>query len=223
MRYAAENVAIQPAGKPVIGKFLLALMNPGDEVLYPNPGFPIYSSLVEFLGGVAVPYMYVEHADGFRLNLEALERSIHRQDTAPHPERLPQPDWRRAPPPDESRTDWPSSSSSTTCSCSVTKPTSLIRYGCESFARLAATHGADCAVILYTFGKKYAMTGFRLGAAIGLRPVIDIIVRLNVNWESCSNHFAQYGAVEALIGDQSGRLRMLEALRERRDAGARRT
>ena len=74
--YARENVAIQPAGKPVIGKFLLALMDPGDEVLYPNPGFPIYSSLVGFFGGVAVPYTYLEDPERFRLDLEGIERRI---------------------------------------------------------------------------------------------------------------------------------------------------
>ena len=50
LRYDPENVSVQPGGKPVIGKFLLTLMNPGDEVLYPNPGFPIYESQIEFLG-----------------------------------------------------------------------------------------------------------------------------------------------------------------------------
>ena len=58
INYSMENVAIQPGGKPTIGKFLLALMNPGDEVLYPNPGYPIYESQIEFNGGVAVPYTY---------------------------------------------------------------------------------------------------------------------------------------------------------------------
>jgi aspartate/methionine/tyrosine aminotransferase len=62
------------------------------------------------------------------------------------------------------------------------------------------------------------MTGFRLGAAIGPRRLIDIIVRLNVNWESCANHFAQYGALEALTGGGSGTTEMLARLRERRDA-----
>ena len=70
------NVAIQPGGKPVIGKFILTLMNPGDEVLYPNPGYPIYESQIEFHGGVAVPYGYVEGKDGFEIDLEALEASI---------------------------------------------------------------------------------------------------------------------------------------------------
>ena len=59
MTYGPENVAVQPGGKPVIEKFLLTLMDPGDEVLYPSPGFPIYESQIEFLGGVAKPYGFV--------------------------------------------------------------------------------------------------------------------------------------------------------------------
>ena len=60
VEYSMENVAIQPGGKPTIGKFFLAMMNPGDEVLYPNPGYPIYESQIEFHGGKAVPYGYIE-------------------------------------------------------------------------------------------------------------------------------------------------------------------
>ncbi|MBW2078634.1 MAG: aminotransferase class I/II-fold pyridoxal phosphate-dependent enzyme, partial [Deltaproteobacteria bacterium] len=56
--YSMDNVSIQPGGKPAISKFFMALMNPGDEVLYPNPGYPIYESQIEFLGGKAVPYGY---------------------------------------------------------------------------------------------------------------------------------------------------------------------
>ena len=54
VQYTMENVAIQPGGKPTIGKFFLTMMNPGDEVLYPNPGYPIYESMIEFHGGKAV-------------------------------------------------------------------------------------------------------------------------------------------------------------------------
>jgi len=74
--YTLDNVVIEPGGKPVISKFLLAFMNPGDEVLYPNPGYPIYESQIEFHGGVAVPYSYREGADNFELDLDALERTI---------------------------------------------------------------------------------------------------------------------------------------------------
>jgi aspartate/methionine/tyrosine aminotransferase len=72
-------------------------------------------------------------------------------------------------------------------------------------------------VILYTFSKKFAMTGWRLGAAIGPRAIIDVVAKLNVNDESCSNHFVQHAALEGLTGDQSGPRDILAALKERRD------
>ena len=68
MNYALDNVAIQPGGKPTIGKFFMAMMNPGDEVLYPNPGYPIYESQIEFQGGRDV---------GRRVDED--ERDVHRQ------------------------------------------------------------------------------------------------------------------------------------------------
>jgi len=73
-------------------------------------------------------------------------------------------------------------------------------------------------VILYTFSKKYAMTGWRLGAAIGPRWFIDVCNTLNVNGESCTNQFVQWGGLEALTGDQSGAREILEVLQRRRDA-----
>ena len=77
---------------------------------------------------------------------------------------------------------------------------------------------AERSVILYTFSKKFAMTGWRLGAAIGPREVIEVITKLNVNDESCPNHFIQYGALEGLLGDQAGPRHILSVLKERRDA-----
>ena len=76
MAYGPENVAVQPGGKPVIGKFLLALMDPGDEVLYPNPGFPIYESQIQFHGGIAKPYGFVPGETNFLLDFDAIEASI---------------------------------------------------------------------------------------------------------------------------------------------------
>jgi aspartate/methionine/tyrosine aminotransferase len=76
VEYSMENVAIEPGGKPVIGKFIQALMNPGDEVLYPNPGYPIYESQIEYYGGKAVPYGYVEGKENFLLDMESIERHI---------------------------------------------------------------------------------------------------------------------------------------------------
>jgi len=66
LTYAAENISVQPGGKPVIGKFLATVMNPGDEVLYPVPGFPIYHSQINYQGGAPVAYHYRPSAAGLR-------------------------------------------------------------------------------------------------------------------------------------------------------------
>jgi aspartate/methionine/tyrosine aminotransferase len=72
-------------------------------------------------------------------------------------------------------------------------------------------------VILYTFSKKFAMTGWRLGAAIGPREVIEAISRFNVNDESCTNNFVQWAGVAALRGPLDDHRKMIDILRERRD------
>ena len=214
--YSMENVAVQPGGKPTIGKFILAVMNPGDEVLYPNPGYPIYESMIEFHGGKAVPYTYREGSANFEIDLDMLESSITGKTRILVLNDLQNP---------------------TGAECSREEMERLaqivlkhdlyvlsdeayfdIRYEGTSRSIVSLPGMAERCVILYTFSKKYAMTGWRLGAAVGPKEIIDIIIKLNVNDESCSNHFIQYGAVEALTGDQSESRRILQTLKERRDA-----
>ena len=74
--YEPYNVAVQPGGKPTIGKFIASVMNPGDEILYPNPGYPIYESQIEYQGGRAVPYSYLQNENGFEIDLDKLKDSI---------------------------------------------------------------------------------------------------------------------------------------------------
>jgi aspartate/methionine/tyrosine aminotransferase len=76
---------------------------------------------------------------------------------------------------------------------------------------------AERALILYTFSKKYAMTGWRLGAAVGPVNQINALALLNVNDESCTNHFVQYAGLEALTGPQDGARAILTELNKRRD------
>ena len=213
--YSMENVAIQPGGKPTIGKFILALMNPGDEVLYPNPGYPIYESQIEFQGGIAVPYSYVEGENNFEIDIEMLISKI-----TPKTRLLILNDLQNP----------------TGAECSAEELGKLaelvrkhdlfvlcdeayfdIRYEGKSISFAALPGMADRSVILYTFSKKFAMTGWRLGASIGPKEVIDVIAKINVNDESCPNHFIQYGAIEGLIGDQSEARQILNTLKERRD------
>jgi aspartate/methionine/tyrosine aminotransferase len=213
--YNMENVAVQPGGKPTINKFFLALMNPGDEVLYPNPGYPIYESQIEFHGGKAVPYGYIEGKENFVLDLDAIEGKI-----TPRTRILVLNDLQNP----------------TGAECSTEEFEKLaelvlkhdlyvlcdeayfdIRYEGKSSSFAALPDMAERCVILYTFSKKFAMTGWRLGAAIGPKEVIDIIAKLNVNDESCANHFIQYGAIEGLTGDQTEAKQILTTLKERRD------
>ena len=213
--YAMENVAIQPGGKPTISKFILALMNPGDEVLYPNPGYPIYESQIEFNGGVAVPYTYVEGQDNFDVDIEMLEKRI-----TPKTKLLILNDL-------QNPTGAECSTEELQQLAEIVRKYNLcvlcdeayfdIRYEGKSNSFASLPGMAERCVILYTFSKKFAMTGWRLGAAIGPKIIIDVIAKLNVNDESCSNHFIQYGAVEGLSGDQTEAKQLLATLKERRD------
>ena len=215
VEYSMENVAIQPGGKPTISKFFLTLMNPGDEVLYPNPGYPIYESMIEFHGGQAVPYGYIEGPDNFEIDTDMLADRI-----TPQTKLLVLNDLQNP----------------TGAECSDKELEQIaalvlkhdlyvlcdeayfdIRYGGESKSLVALPGMRDRCVILHTFSKKYAMTGWRLGATIGPREIIDVIIKLNVNEESCSNHFVQYAAIDGLTGDQTETRQLLDTLKVRRD------
>jgi aspartate/methionine/tyrosine aminotransferase len=210
-----QNVAIQPGGKPVIGKFVMALMNPGDEVLYPNPGYPIYESQIEFHGGVAVPYGYVEGRDNFELDIDAMERSITPRTRLLVFNNQHNPTGAESAPEELERVAAFVLEHDLIVLCDEAYWD--IRYSGTSRSLASLPGMAERCVLLYTFSKKFAMTGWRLGAAIGPAPVIEVIAKLNTNDESCSNHFIQYGALEGLTGDQDGPARIVETLRERRD------
>jgi aspartate/methionine/tyrosine aminotransferase len=94
-----------------------------------------------------------------------------------------------------------------------------VHFDGESRSLASLPGMAERCIILYTFSKKFAMTGWRIGAAIGPKDIIAVVVTLNVNWESCTNQFVQWGALEALTGDQDGPRQIMATLRERRDAG----
>ena len=211
-----ENVVIEPGGKPVIGKFILALMNPGDGVLYPNPGYPIYESQIEFHGGVAQPYGYVEGAENFELDFEALERQVTPSTRLLIFNNLQNPTGAEGSPAELERVaEFALRHDLTVLSDEAYWD---MRYSGASRSIASLPGLAERTVILYTFSKKFAMTGWRLGAAIGPTEIAGVIAKLNVNDESCSNHFVQYGALEGLTGDQTGPREILGILEERRDA-----
>jgi aspartate/methionine/tyrosine aminotransferase len=211
-----ENVAVEPGGKPVIGKFILALMNPGDEVLYPDPGYPIYESQIEFHGGVALPYGYVEGRENFELDFDAMERRVTPRTRLLIFNNLQNPTGAESSPEELARVaEFALRHDLVVLSDEAYWDT---RYAGASRSVASLPGMKERTVILYTFSKKFAMTGWRLGAAIGPMEIIEVIAKLNVNDESCSNHFIQYGAVVGLTGDQSGPRRIVATLKERRDA-----
>jgi len=184
-RYTAENIVIQPGGKPVIGKFIMALMNPGDEVLYPNPGYPIYESQIEFHGGKAVPYTYVEQRDNFALDMDSLRRAI-----TPNTRLLILNDLQNPTGHECSRRELEAIAElALRHDLYVLSDEAYfdIRYSGRSQSLASLPGMEERSVLLYTFSKKFAMTGWRLGAAVAPKEIAAVIAKLNVNDESCSN------------------------------------
>lgn len=214
--YTANNVSVQPGGKPVIGKFLQILMNPGDEVLCPSPGYPIYESQIEYLGGVVRPYGFIPGKNGFVIDFEGIEKSI-----TPRTKLLIINDYQN--PTGASCTEKERQKLAELAQChdlAVLLDEAYFEIHYSGTGKSIVSYGdmPQRSVLLYTFSKKFAMTGWRLGAAVGPKQIIDLITKLNVNDESCTNHFVQYAGLAALTGDQSGPKIIIDALRERRDA-----
>jgi len=215
LSFSPSNVVVQPGGKPVITKFIQAVMNPGDEVLYPNPGYPIYESQIEYFGGVAKSYRYLPTSSGFAIDLDQVKSLI-----TPKTKAIIYNDLQN-----------PIGAESTDAEREAIAELAIkhdlwvlsdeayfeMRYSGSSKSIAQLPGMLERTVILYTFSKKFAMTGWRLGAAIAPNELATMIAKLNTNDESCTTHFVQYGGVEAIRGDQSSVTTMLDTLRERRD------
>jgi aspartate/methionine/tyrosine aminotransferase len=214
--YGPGNVVVQPGGKPVIGKFLQVVMNPGDGVLFPTPGYPIYESQIEYLGGVGQPYRYNQTATGFAIDLDHLRSQITPATKVLIYNNLQNPLG------SESSLDEMKSLAELAIRHDVwvlsDEAYFEMRYAGTSSSIASLPGMRERTVILYTFSKKFAMTGWRLGAAIGPDELIAQITKINTNDESCTTHFVQAAGIEALQGDQSGALAILAELQRRRDA-----
>jgi len=214
--YGSNNVSVQPGGKPTIGKFIAAVMNPGDEVLFPNPGYPIYESQIEYQGGRSMPYGYVQTDKGFDIDLDRMKASITDKTVA-----IIYNNYQNPLSAESSKEEMEA-----IAQLAIDHDLWVLAddayyemiYEGNSLSIVSIPGMQERTVILYTFSKKYAMTGWRVGGSIGPKKIINIISKLNVNAESCTTHFIQAAMVEALTGDQSGAQNILNTLRERRDA-----
>ena len=215
LSFAPSNVVVQPGGKPVITKFIQTVMNPGDEVLYPNPGYPIYESQIEYFGGVAKSYRYIPSSTGFTIDLDYLKSQITSKTKAIVYNDLQNPIGAEST--DAEREAIAEIAIKHNLWVMSDEAYFEMRYSGTSKSIASLPGMLERTVILYTFSKKFAMTGWRLGAAIAPTELANQIAKLNTNDESCTTHFVQYGGVEGVRGDQSAIPKMLNTLKERRD------
>jgi aspartate aminotransferase len=209
----SEEVVIVPGGKPIIFFTILALVEEGDEVIYPNPGFPIYESMIEFLGARAVPiHLREERAFGFDVN--DLASSISDRTkliilNSPH-----------------NPTGGVLNEKDIRAIAKVIGDRDIMVLSDEIYSRLifegkhfsimSIPEFRDRTILLDGFSKTYAMTGWRLGYGVMRRDLATQISRLMTNSNSCTASFTQMAGVAALHGDQTSVEQMrLEFLRRR--------
>jgi aspartate/methionine/tyrosine aminotransferase len=212
----AKEVCVVPGGKPILFFPMLALLEPGDEVLYPDPGFPIYRSMTRFVEAIPVPIPLVEER-GFSLDVNYLRDHITRRTKLlilnspqnPTGGIIPESDLRQIAELVQDRDIMVLSD----------EIYSRLYYGPEPPFSIATIPGMrEKTIILDGFSKTYAMTGWRLG--YGVMPVwlVDAVNKLMVNSNSCAATFTQRAAIAALKGPQTEVDAMLEQFRIRRDA-----
>jgi aspartate/methionine/tyrosine aminotransferase len=209
-----DNVVITPGGKPVMFYAILACVNPGDEVIYPNPGFPIYESVVRYFGAVPVPIPLREEND-WRMDMRELLGLITPRTrmiilNSPHNptgSTLPKGDLVEL----AQRLD------GTDIFVLSDEIYSRIIYD-GAHASIASLPGMqDRTIILDGWSKTWAMTGWRLGYGVMNVDLAKHMARLMTNSNSCTASFAQRAAIVALEGPQDDVEKMCAEFRARRD------
>jgi aspartate aminotransferase len=209
-----DRVLITPGAKPIMFFTILALCEEGDEVLYPDPGFPMYASIASFAGAKPVPVPLREE-NGFVIDPEEL-RSLVTDRTkllilnSPHN---------------------PCGSASTPEQLQAIAEIAIehdlvvlsdevywaLRYDGEHHSVLDVDGMASRTILLDGWSKTFAMTGWRLGFGVFPEPLVEPVTRLMINSVSCTSAFSQHAAIAALEGPWDDVDRMLDAFRERRE------
>jgi len=214
VRAAPDEVVVTPGAKPILFLAILATVGAGDEVLVPDPGFPIYESVVRFAGARVVP-VPVREESGFSLDVDAAEQLvtprtrmlIFNSPANPTGGATTQRDLERIAALAQRHDLW------------VIADEIYARISYEEPHRsIAALPGMRDRVILSDgFSKAYAMTGWRLGYGVVPRRLAEPLTRLVINSNSCTAAFVQLAGVEALRGTQEPVDRMVAEFRGRRD------
>ena len=210
-----DEVVVVPGGKPIIFFSMLALVDEGDEVIYPNPGFPIYESMINYVGGRAVPIALREERD-FALDVRELEPLISNR-TKLIIINSPQ-----------NPTGGVLGSRDLEQIANVIGDRNIMVLSDEIYSRLlfdGAQHFSimsvpgmqERTILLDGFSKTYAMTGWRIGYGVMRADLAAHMTRLMTNSNSCTASFTQIAGIEALRGDQSSVAGMRDEFQRRRD------
>jgi len=209
------NVVVVPGGKPVMFFSMLAVLEPGDEVIYPNPSFPIYESLINFLDATPVPIPLVE-SRGFSFDLAAFEAALSPRTKMVVLNSPANPTGGIIPRADLGRI------------AELLRERDVLVLSDEIYSRIcydgelasiAQFEGMlEKTIILDGFSKTYSMTGWRLGYGVMPLWLVDAMDKLMVNSNSCTASFTQRAGLAALQGPQDAVDGMVAEFRRRRDA-----
>ncbi len=209
-----ENVVITPGAKPILFFSIMALVDEGDEVIYPNPGFPIYESVINFVGGKPVPIPLREEKN-FSFDVDELRGLVNEKTKLiivnspqnPTGGILTKKDMKTVAELADKYDAWILSD----------EVYSKIVYEGKHVSIYDFPEVKDRTILLEGHSKTYAMTGWRLGYGIMPPKLADAVARLQTNSNSCTASFTQMAGIEALTGSQSRSRKMVKEFKARRD------
>ena len=216
VKVTSDEVVVVPGGKPIIFFTILSLIDEGDEVIYPNPGFPIYESMINYVGGRAVPIHLREERD-FSLDVDELAALINdrtkliilnspQNPTGGILERREVEQIANA------------IGDRNILVLSDEIYSRLLFDGEQHFSIMSVPGMQERTILLDGFSKTYAMTGWRMGYGVMRPDLAAHVTRLMTNSNSCTASFTQIAGIEAIGGDQSSVDQMRDEFQRRRDA-----
>jgi aspartate/methionine/tyrosine aminotransferase len=215
VEFSADNIVVTPGGKPIMFFLILALIGKGDEVIYPNPGFPIYESMINFVGGTSVP-LQLKEEDNFHVDIRQFERLVTNRTKLVIINSPGNPTGKTIPKKDiEAMAEVLKDRDSYILSDEIYSR--IVYESAEPYSISKVKGFKERTIILDGFSKTYAMTGWRAGYGVMNTDLVPIISKLMVNSNSCTNSFVQHACIEALKGPQDDVDKMIAEFKRRRD------